>query len=119
MKIHCLAHVPFEDAANIGRWAKLRGHSLTYTYFFKDEMLAVMGGPMNVYEHDVYPWLIAEKKFIRQSIDAGKKIIGVCLGAQLLADILGGKVTANSHKEIGWHTVKQTPRAVQSNVFAA
>ena len=64
MKIHCLAHVPFEDAANIGRWAKLRGHSLTYTHFFKDEtlppmerfdMLAIMGGPMNVYEHDVYP----------------------------------------------------------------
>ena len=127
MKIHCLAHVPFEDAANIGRWAKLRGHSLTYTHFFKDEtlppleqfdMLAIMGGLMNVYEHDEYPWLIVEKKFTRQAIDAGKKIIGVCLGAQLLADILGGTVKANDHKEIGWHTVKQTPQAVQSQAFS-
>jgi GMP synthase-like glutamine amidotransferase len=128
MKIHCLAHVPFEDAANIGRWAKLRGHSLTYTHFFKEEtlpplervdMLTIMGGPMNVYEHDVYPWLAAEKQFIRQAIDAGKKIVGVCLGAQLLADVLGGRVTANAHKEIGWHTVTLTPQAAQSKVFSA
>lgn len=127
MKIHCLAHVPFEDAANISRWAKLRGHSLAYTHFFKDEslpplewfdMLAVMGGLMNVNEYDEYPWLAREKEFIRQAIDAGKKVIGVCLGAQLIADVLGGTVTANAHKEIGWHTVKQTPQAVQSRAFS-
>lgn len=128
MKIHCLAHVPFEDAANIGRWAKLRVHSLAYTHFFKDEslpplewldMLAIMGGPMNVYEHDRYPWLIAEKTFIRQAIDAGKKVIGVCLGAQLIADVLGGRVAANAHKEIGWHIVTQTPQAAQSKAISA
>jgi len=128
MNMHCLAHVPFEDAANIGRWAKLRGYSLTYTHFFKDEtlppleqfdMLAIMGGPMNVYEHDDYPWLVAEKAFIRKAIDAGKKVIGVCLGAQLLADVLGGQVTANAHKEIGWHTVRRTPEAIQTKVFSA
>jgi GMP synthase-like glutamine amidotransferase len=127
MKIHCLAHVPFEDAANIGRWAKLRGHSLTYTHFFKDEtlppmeffdMLAIMGGLMNVYEHDEYPWLVPEKAFIRQAVNAGKKIIGVCLGAQLLADVLGGSVRANENKEIGWHIVKQTPEAPQSRAFS-
>jgi GMP synthase-like glutamine amidotransferase len=120
--------VSFEDAANIGRWAKLRGHSLAYTHFFKDEslpplewfdMLAIMGGPMNVYEHDEYPWLAREKEFIRRAIDAGKKVIGVCLGAQLIADVLGGTVTANAHKEIGWHTVKQTPPSIQSKAFSA
>lgn len=128
MNMHCLAHVPFEDAANIGRWVKLRGHSLTYTHFFKDEplppldrfdMLAIMGGLMNVYEHDDYPWLVAEKAFIRKAIDAGKKIVGVCLGAQLLADVLGGRVSANAHKEIGWHVVRRTQEAIQTKAFAA
>ena len=128
MKIHCLAHVPFEDAANIGQWAQLRGYPLSYTHFFKDgtlptlesfDVLAIMGGLMNVYEHDQYPWLVAEKAFIRRAIDAGKKIIGVCLGGQLLADVLGGTVTANAYKEIGWHTIKQTPQATQSKAFSA
>jgi GMP synthase-like glutamine amidotransferase len=127
MNVHCLAHVPFEDAANIGAWVKLRGHSLTYTHFFKDEtlpsldsfeMLAIMGGLMNVYEYDEYPWLKPEKEFIRRAIEADKKIVGVCLGAQLLADVLGGRVTANAHKEIGWHTVKLSPQAVRSKAFS-
>jgi GMP synthase-like glutamine amidotransferase len=128
MMIQCLTHVSFEDAANIGHWAAMRGHSLTYTHFFRDDalppleqfdMLAIMGGPMNVYEHDQYPWLVAEKAFIRKAIAAGKKIVGVCLGAQLLADVLGGTVTANAHKEIGWHIVKLTPEAIQSKAFSA
>lgn len=123
MKIHCLTHVPFEDAANIGTWAKLRGHSLTYTNLYRYEtvpevdsfdMLTIMGGLMNIYEHDRYPWLAQEKKFIRRTIDAKKKVIGVCLGAQLIADVLGGAVKANTHKEIGWHRIKLPPRVVQS-----
>lgn len=127
MKIHCLAHVPFEDAANIGRWAVLRGHPLSYTHFFRNEtlppieafdMLVIMGGLMNVYEYDEYPWLLTEKEFIRKAIEADKKIVGVCLGAQLLANVLGGSVTANAHKEIGWHTVKLTPQAGQSKAFS-
>lgn len=127
MNIHCLAHVPFEDAANIGRWAALRRFPLSYTHFFRDEtlppieafdMLAIMGGLMNVYEHDEYPWLVTEKEFIRKAIEADKKIVGVCLGAQLLADVLGGSVTANAHKEIGWHRVKLTPQAEQSKAFS-
>ena len=117
MRIHCLTHVPFEDAANIGEWAKLHGHSLTYTHLYRDEalpaiesfdMLAIMGGPMNVYEQDRYPWLESEKDFIRRTIDADKKVIGVCLGAQLIADVLGGEVFPNDHKEIGWHRVTRT-----------
>jgi GMP synthase-like glutamine amidotransferase len=120
--------VSFEDAANIGKWAELRGHTLTYTHLYHHEpllplesfdMLAVMGGPMNVCEHDEYPWLAAEKEFIGKAIDAEKKVIGVCLGAQLLADVLGGAVTANAQKEIGWHTVKQTPQAAHSKAFSA
>ena len=127
MIIHCLAHVPFEDAANIGRWAHNHGHSLNYTRFFQNDplpsidrfdMLAVMGGPMNVSEHDIYPWLVTEKEFIKKSIDKGKKIIGVCLGAQLIADCLGATVTPNPQKEIGWHPVTLTEAAQKSPLFA-
>ena len=127
MKIHCLAHVPFEDAANIGVWAADRGHTLSYTRFFEGDalpeidafdMLAIMGGLMNIYEHDEYPWLVEEKAFIKQAIDAGKKVIGICLGGQLLADVLGGEVTQNPDKEIGWHIIQQTPQAGEST-FAA
>ena len=127
MEIHCLAHVPFEDAANIGRWAQDRGHTLNYTHLFRNEtlpaldsfdMLAIMGGLMNVYEHDAYPWLVSEKQFIKNTIDAGKKVIGVCLGGQLLTDILGGKVTQNPQKEIGWHTIALTEAGQNSNIFS-
>jgi GMP synthase-like glutamine amidotransferase len=119
-------HVPFEDAANIGAWARLRGHALRYTHLFQTkslpsvksfDMLAVMGGPMNVYEHERYPWLAREKEFIRQAIDANKKVLGVCLGAQLIADVLGGHVSPNAHKEIGWHTVQLTPQAARHKPF--
>ncbi len=127
MKIHCLTHVPFEDAANIGDWAKSRGHSLTYTHLYQGQslpplesldMLAIMGGSMNVYEQDWYPWLESEKDFIRRAVDADKKVIGVCLGAQLIAAALGGEVFPNDHKEIGWHPIQLTPQAAQSKVFS-
>ncbi len=126
MNIHCLAHVPFEDAANIGSWAEDRGHTVTYTRFFQNdplpamdtfEMLAVMGGLMNIYEHEAYPWLVTEKAFLKQALDAGKKVIGVCLGAQLIADVLGGTVTQNRHKEIGWHPVTLTGHGRRSSLF--
>jgi len=126
MKIHCLMHVPFEDAASIGRWAKDRGHTLNYTRFFGNElppkpddfdMFAVMGGPMNIYEYDAYPWLKTEKRFLSNAINAGKKILGVCLGAQLLADCLGVSITANPLKEIGWHPITLTEAGQDSQLF--
>ena len=123
MTIHCLTHVPFEDAANIGTWAEQRGHTLTYTHLYQHDllpaiesfdMLSIMGGSMNIYDHNTYPWLAQEKKFIRRAVDAQKKVIGICLGAQLITDVLGGSVTSNTHKEIGWHRIKLPPRAAQS-----
>lgn len=60
---------------------------------------------MGVYDDEDYPWLKAEKRFIRSAIDAGKKVLGICLGAQLLADALGAKVTRNHHREIGWFPI--------------
>jgi GMP synthase-like glutamine amidotransferase len=126
MRIHCLQHVPFEDAANIADWAIGRGHSVTCTRLYAGEplpptdafdWLAVMGGPMNIYQHDAFPWLVSEKDFIRKAIERGKCVVGVCLGAQLAADVLGGRVTANAHKEIGWFPVKLTPPGRRSALF--
>lgn len=69
-----------------------------------------MGGPMNIYEEDKYPWLVSEKKFIEKTITSGKFVLGVCLGAQLIADVLGGKVGPNNHKEIGWFPMNKVSK---------
>jgi GMP synthase-like glutamine amidotransferase len=126
MRIHYLQHVPFEDLANIMRWAEERGHDVSQTLLFsKDRLpelkdfdwLIVMGGPMNIYEHDRYPWLVREKRFIGDAIANDKIVLGICLGAQLMADVLGGNVRRNEHREIGWHKVRLTPEAKASSLF--
>lgn len=81
------------------------------------DWLVVMGGPMNVYEEKDYPFLAREKKFIADAIAQKKRVLGVCLGAQLISDVMGGKVTNGPHKEIGWHRVALTPEAKKSPVF--
>ena len=126
MKIHYMQHVPFEDLANIEAWARSRGHDLTKTLLFAAESLPrmadfdwliVMGGPMNIYEEDKYPWLAEEKEFINQAIANDKIVLGICLGAQLMADVLGGKVHRNVHREIGWFPVKLMPESKSSPLF--
>lgn len=82
------------------------------------DWLVVMGGPMNIYEEADYPWLKAEKMYIRQAIEAGKRVVGICLGAQLIADVLGGPVTRNVHKEIGWFPVELSPEAKRAGLGA-
>jgi len=127
MRIHYLQHVPFEDLANIEAWARSRGHDLTCTMLFADETLPdlssfdwliIMGGPMNIYEHDRYPWLLKEKEFIRKAVASGKIVLGICLGAQLISDVLGGKVTKNRFREIGWFPISLTDDAISSSIFS-
>jgi len=65
-----------------------------------------MGGPMSVNDEDQFPWLAAEKRFMRAAIQAGKPVLGVCLGAQLIASAAGARVFANPQKEIGWFPVQ-------------
>jgi GMP synthase (glutamine-hydrolysing) len=67
-----------------------------------------MGGPMGIYDHDEYPWLIDEKKFLSQVVAHDIPTLGICLGAQLLADVLGAKISANPDKEIGWFPVSRS-----------
>jgi GMP synthase-like glutamine amidotransferase len=81
------------------------------------DWLVVMGGPMNVDEHNAYPWLVREKEFIRRVIDRGTRVLGVCLGGQLISSVLGGRVTPNRQKEIGWFPIEFTEEAAGHPVF--
>ncbi len=126
MRIHSLEHQPAEGPAKIADWAAERGHPLARTALYAAEtppaldafdLLVVMGGGMNIYQHRDYPWLLVEKEFLRRAIDAGKPILGICLGAQLLADVLGGKVYQNPEKEIGWFPVRITDRRAPFAAF--
>ncbi len=123
LRIHYLQHVPFEGPGFIESWALVRNHRLTSTRLYdgqrlpgveKLDWLIVLGGPMNVYEHDRYPWLAREKRFIGEALHGEKVVIGICLGAQLLANVLGAKVMRNPGLEIGWHTVEKTEQASRS-----
>lgn len=124
MNVHWFQHVPFEGLGKIERWLVSRGHVLSSTRFYLGETppesvdgfewLIVMGGPMNVYQHRDHPWLPSEKRVIRDAILAGKRVLGVCLGAQLIADALGGKVFQNSEREIGWFPVRAVPAGASS-----
>jgi GMP synthase-like glutamine amidotransferase len=126
MRLHSFEHVPFEDLAKIGVWAQDQGYTLSRTRFYANDnpppltevdWLVVMGGPMNIYEEDRYPWLAREKAFIGDAIAQGKLVLGVCLGAQLIADVLGGPVSKNQFKEIGWLPVSLTAAAAGSPLF--
>jgi GMP synthase-like glutamine amidotransferase len=126
VRFHWLGHVPFEDAANIGLWAEQHGYAVTDTQLYTGaalpaveeiDALAIMGGPMNVYQHRDHPWLLNEKRFIEQVIDAGVPTIGVCLGAQLIADVLGAKVYQNPQIEIGWFEVKTVAERVRKGML--
>lgn len=126
VKLHFFQHVPFEDLASIGDWAKTHGHPVTRTAFFLDEpvpaldsfdWLIVMGGPMSTSDEAAYPWLVREKQAIRQAITHGKRVLGICLGAQLIAEMLGGQVYPNPQKEIGWFPIELTGVGKRSSLF--
>ena len=126
MRIHSLEHAPFEGPGRIAAWAAERGHTLSRTALHDGEvpppadtfdLLVVMGGPMSIHEHRDHPWLPMEKHFLKTVIAARKPVLGICLGAQLLADVLGGKVFQNPVKEIGWFSVRMLDRAALFGAF--
>jgi GMP synthase-like glutamine amidotransferase len=117
LRIHCFQHVEYEDLGCIEEWCTTNGHPITYTRFYKGESLPkpedydwliVMGGPMGVYEEDKYNWLSQEKEAIRAAIEQHKTVLGICLGSQLIAEVLGSRVYGNPEKEIGWFDIKMT-----------
>lgn len=115
MNAHYFQHVPFEGLGSIEAWLRDAGYAITCTRFFESpdipdlsgiDLLIVMGGPMSVNDEAEFPWLVQEKGFIREAVQAGKPVLGVCLGAQLIASALGAKVSKNPVKEIGWFPIQ-------------
>lgn len=126
MRIHYLQHVSFEGPGYIRSWVNKKGYNLNGTHFFESQplpglrdfdALVVMGGPMGVGDEQKYPWLRKEKKFIKECISQKKKVLGICLGAQLIANVLGAKVEPMPGKEIGWFPVKWDQNAREHRMF--
>ena len=114
MRAHYFQHVPFEGLGTIEPWLKATGYEISHTRFFEStdlpdtkaiDLLVIMGGPMSVNEEDKFPWLVSEKKFIREVIESGKPVLGICLGAQMIASAMGARVFPNPVKEIGWFPI--------------
>jgi GMP synthase-like glutamine amidotransferase len=127
MKAHCLQHESFEGMAAIEPWLKKNNFKISYTRFYESaelpssgdiDWLIIMGGGMSVNDEQQYPWLITEKQFIRQCIENGKVVIGICLGSQLIANALGARVYRNNQKEIGWFPIRKI-QPVNSRIFEA
>lgn len=95
-------------------WAESRGLQVTRTRIYDEEplpqpqdcgILAILGGPMGVHDVVACPWMDAELHYIEKALQCGTPILGICLGAQMLAHVLGADVHDNPHREIGWFSV--------------
>ncbi|MFN8288126.1 MAG: type 1 glutamine amidotransferase [Chitinophagales bacterium] len=117
MRIHVLQHEPYEGPGLIHEWANERGYIVSITEVFNNQplpstdlfdCLVIMGGAMSVNDESIYAWLKPEKELVRQTVKADKLILGICLGAQMIASALGKAVYKNGKKEIGWFPVTLT-----------
>ncbi len=128
MKALIIMHHPDEGPGTIGDFLAAGQVAMTTVRLYEGQALPeapgdfnaiiCMGGPMNVYEEDKYPWLAAEDQFLRRALAAGVPLLGVCLGAQLLAKALDAEVTRNHVPELGWAPVRLTPQAAGDRLMA-
>ncbi len=110
-KIHVIRHLAFEDLGNIQPVLDQLGAEVTYIEAGQDlinssvndcDLLVILGGPIGVYEEVDYPFIADELVLIQQRIASKKALLGICLGAQLIARAMGSKVYPGHQKEIGW-----------------
>jgi GMP synthase-like glutamine amidotransferase len=115
IEVRALIHIEHERLGLIRPYLEAKGIVPVETRLWAGErlpvpgsfnFLIVMGGAMNVDQEREYPWLAEEKELIRRSIDDGVRVLGICLGAQLIASALGSRVAPMGYKEIGWFPVK-------------
>jgi GMP synthase-like glutamine amidotransferase len=120
MNISVLQHADFEGPGEIAAWAKEHSHAVNVHHLYRGDplprlkdfdLLAVMGGEMNIYQYRDWPWLKPESAFIKSVLAESKPAIGICLGAQLMADALGARVVQNPEYELGWLPVSWTNEA--------
>ena len=111
MKVAILQHVHYEGIGSIHPWLEKHAADVTIVRLYEKpslpepggfDWLIVMGGPMNANDETAHPWLRPEKRCIAHAVSAGRIVLGICLGAQLIASALGARVFLNPFKEIGW-----------------
>ncbi|TAL74446.1 MAG: type 1 glutamine amidotransferase [Rhodanobacter sp.] len=126
MRVRVFQHVPFEGLGSIADWLATRQAAVATTRFDlaprlpaaeSFDLLVVLGGPMGVNDEAELPWLAAEKRFIGAAVRAGTPVLGVCLGAQLIASALGARVYRGTHQEIGWFPVTACAHAGDTFAF--
>ena len=127
MRIQLIEHDPVDcSRTNISLWAADKGYRVNQTYVCNDEALPsvdtfdwlmIMGGSPHAWDEASNPWLQKEKAFLGDALAADKIVLGICFGAQLLAEALGGRIFPNRHKEIGWHEVELNREGQQSFLF--
>lgn len=126
MRVQVFQHVPYEGLGTIVSWLKEHHFDISVTRFFEDaspprsidyDWLIILGGPMNIDESGKYSWMPEEMAAIERSIQAGKIVFGICLGAQLIASVLGAKIYKNPEIEIGWYPVVLSEKAQNHRLF--
>ncbi|HJO03281.1 MAG TPA: type 1 glutamine amidotransferase [Acidobacteriota bacterium] len=128
MRLHYVRHMPSVGLGNIHPWALQRGWRITETRPYDGEsfpdltgidLLVVLGGPMGACDEHEHAWLLAELDFVERAIEAGTNILGICLGGQIVARVLGARVTRHRHPELGWHTIEPTVEGTHDGRLAA
>src|SRR3990167_5136868 len=126
MKILFVLHASFEKPGSIETWAKKKGHHTQEVSPYKDEhlpgvkdfdFLVVMGGPQSPLEINKNPYLADEIELIKKAIKAKKRILGVCLGAQLIGEALGAKAERSPNREVGMYLIELLEDAKYDPVF--
>lgn len=122
-KILIFQHVPFEGPGVIASWAERHGYTCEVIRLFDShtipdlnsyDSLIIMGGPMSIADVDKYSWMSQEKKAIENYLKLNRPVLGICLGAQMLGEVLGARVFANEFKEIGWFPVRSVENGTKA-----
>ena len=125
-QVQVLQHVPFEGSGSIAGWLSAQRADVGTTRLFAGDplpradrigALIALGGPMSVNDEDALPWLRPEKQLVRDAVARGIPVLGVCLGAQLIASALGARVYRGAASEIGWFPVHGVPDAAPGFQF--
>lgn len=125
MSVLILKNVAVEGPGTIEYFLTERNIPFRVVEMFREDIpayedahtLVIMGGPMSVNDGDLYPYLAREEQVVREFLGEGKKVLGICLGAQVIAKALGAKVYPGSEKEIGWYDIELRGEGIRDTMM--